>query len=173
MVAEVSERRAPIGVRQTARLVEGVPTQVVAQSYADRVLILVTQMGKVGSLTQVDIKLASMEQIVEISPALDDGILPRLPVPFTSLDLTSLLGSPPPDLKALLDVYSAQIAMLVFTAFDVEHSSNHFMMPPQRPVIVGLALKARPEHADHCPSVDHERLRFGTIMRMVMDCKVW
>ena len=38
---------------QLAREIEGVKTEVVIQRFADRTLVLVTQLGKVGSLVRV------------------------------------------------------------------------------------------------------------------------
>lgn len=41
---------SPILVKQTARRINGILTEVLAQSFSDRILILVTQLGKVGTL---------------------------------------------------------------------------------------------------------------------------
>lgn len=38
--------------RQTSRELEGRDTQVFMQSFADRILVLVTQLGKVGNLVR-------------------------------------------------------------------------------------------------------------------------
>ena len=35
---------------QTAKDIDGVPTEVLIQVFADRILVLVTQLGKVGNL---------------------------------------------------------------------------------------------------------------------------
>lgn len=39
-----------IPTRQAARFINGIHTEVFAQAYADRVFILVTQLGRIGSL---------------------------------------------------------------------------------------------------------------------------
>lgn len=37
---------------QTSKLIDDVHTEVVLQSFADRVLVLITQLGKVGNLVR-------------------------------------------------------------------------------------------------------------------------
>lgn len=44
--------QAPISTRQTTVEIDGVDTQVVAQAFEDRVLVIVTQVGKVGQLVR-------------------------------------------------------------------------------------------------------------------------
>lgn len=44
---------ASLTPRQTSRNLNGNSTQVFLQTFADRVLVLVTQMGKVGNLVLV------------------------------------------------------------------------------------------------------------------------
>jgi hypothetical protein len=39
-----------VASRQLSKDLEGIPTDVLVQKYADRVLVLVTQLGKVGNL---------------------------------------------------------------------------------------------------------------------------
>ncbi|KAH9460118.1 hypothetical protein PSHT_06152 [Puccinia striiformis] len=175
-MADASARvEAPIPVRQCARIIDSVHTEVIAQGYSDRVLVLVTQTGKIGSLTQVTVPLASFEQGFEVASGSEDGLLPALPVPFTSLQLTPLLSSTPPDLKPLYDVYLNQVAMLVFTGFTPDIPSHLRTCNPDRiakPVIIGLALARLPNTTDQ-DVTDLERARFCAIMSMVMECKVW
>ena len=39
--------------RQISRNLNGVPTEIVMQAFADRILVLITQMGKVGTLVHL------------------------------------------------------------------------------------------------------------------------
>ncbi|KAA1110380.1 hypothetical protein PGT21_019721 [Puccinia graminis f. sp. tritici] len=175
MAAASSTIKAPIPVRQCARMIDSIHTEVMTQGYSDRTLVLVTQTGKIGSLTQVTIPLASFEQGFELSSGSENGLLPALPVPFTSLQLIPLLSSTPPELKALYDVYLNQIAMLVFTGFTPDASSHQRSCSPDRitkPVIIGLALARLPNDTDQ-DVTDLERARFSAIMNMVMECKLW
>jgi len=42
-----------LGIHSRLVDLEGVPTEIMVQAFADRVLILVTQMGKVGNLVHL------------------------------------------------------------------------------------------------------------------------
>lgn len=48
---------AMIPPRQLSRELDGIQTDILVQTFADRILVLVTQLGKVGNL--VDIKFTS------------------------------------------------------------------------------------------------------------------
>jgi len=39
--------------RQISRNLNGIPTEIVMQAFADRILVLITQMGKVGTLVHL------------------------------------------------------------------------------------------------------------------------
>lgn len=41
---------AMVAPRQILRILDGKPTEIMLQTFTDRVLVLVTQMGKVGNL---------------------------------------------------------------------------------------------------------------------------
>ncbi|OAV85990.1 hypothetical protein PTTG_12509 [Puccinia triticina 1-1 BBBD Race 1] len=166
---------ARIPFRQCARIIDSVHTEVMVQGYSDRTLVLVTQTGKIGSLTQVTVPLASFEQGYELASGLDDGLVPALPVPFTSLQLVPLLSSTPPDLKPLYDVYLNQIAMLALTGFSPDNSSHLRSCNPDRmlkPVIIGLALTRLPKTTEQ-DVTNLERARFSAIMNMIIESKVW
>lgn len=147
---------------------------MLTEAYSDRTLVLITQTGKVGSLTQVTLPLASLEQTFEVSPGLgDDG--PILPVPYTSLQLTPLLSSTPPEFKTLYDVYLNQVAMIVLTGFTPESPTPSRPRNPDRmskPVIIGLALTRATDPLGE-EEVMMERTRFQAIMSMVIECRVW
>lgn len=51
-VAANGAEPSPIKTRQTAKTLDGVHTEVVCQAFADRYLVLVTQLGKVGCLVR-------------------------------------------------------------------------------------------------------------------------
>lgn len=177
-----------IRTRSSARLIQGSHTEVVCQSYSDRVLVLVTQLGKVGCLVRplltsgstTDPDRAPEEQIQGtfpsnaplpppiLAPASPEHDLPSLPPPPPSLVLQPLLGSPPED---VYDAYAAQIATIVGFGMGTASSSEPEVEEEEepvevarRPVVVGLALNR---------SGGDERRRFGTVMSMVMDCRVW
>ncbi|KAG0147241.1 hypothetical protein CROQUDRAFT_656350 [Cronartium quercuum f. sp. fusiforme G11] len=169
---------SPILVKQSSRLIDGIRTDVLVQSFADRILILVTQLGKVGTLTQISMPMTSIDEPYELSPAVPSLNLPSLPVPHTSLQISPLLSTPPSDSKIIYEVYLNQIGMLVLTGFGPR--PNPPLPPSQafgrgsRQLVVGLALDfaSKASKAGEGDS-DKERIKFGSIMEMVMECRIW
>ncbi|KAI0664645.1 hypothetical protein C8Q70DRAFT_1048865 [Cubamyces menziesii] len=147
-----------------AREIDGVQTDVLIQAFADRILVLVTQLGKVGSLIQ-----ASMPSTMPLLPAPppdpeQPNVLP-LPVPPPSLQLTPLLGSAPSErIQTLHSLYASQIATLVWT---LEEAS--VLETDRRPVIVGIALAKSPEPAHSSELSDHDRTVFRGVMDLVRE----
>ncbi|VDB83124.1 unnamed protein product [Peniophora sp. CBMAI 1063] len=117
-----------------------VPTEVILQVFADRVMVLVTQLGKVGALIQASLPAnSSFDDLVRDAvdelgePAQDSGY-PSLPPPPASITLMPVLGASGD--QPLLSLYASQIATLVWAA-----ESGPLGAGASRPVIVGLALK--------------------------------
>jgi hypothetical protein len=50
MAASPRRVEAPIPIRQCARMIDSVHTEVMTHGYSDRTLVLITQTGKIGSL---------------------------------------------------------------------------------------------------------------------------
>ncbi|KAH9808885.1 hypothetical protein DFH28DRAFT_992747 [Melampsora americana] len=164
---------SPILVKQVARSINGIHTEVLTQSFADRILILVTQLGKVGTLTQITMPVTSIDQPYELSPEVPSLNLPSLPIPNTSLQLTPLLSTPPSESRTVYEVFLNQIGMLVLTGFGprAQLDPSQIFGIGKRPLIVGLALK--PEKSDSINLVEQERIRLGNVMEMIMECRVW
>ncbi|CAK9783296.1 hypothetical protein CC85DRAFT_299072 [Cutaneotrichosporon oleaginosum] len=146
---------APPALIQTfsqRRQIGGRATELLVQTFDDRILVIVTQSGKVGCLTQ-----ASLPPVHQLLPppssCPSDAPLAALPPPPASISLTPLLGSPPD--AALHDLYVSQIATLVWWALQLAHV-------PRRPVVIGLALKLVGEGV-----TEQERGRFSGVMDMV------
>jgi hypothetical protein len=98
-----------------------------------------------------------------------------LPPPHPSTTLLALFGTPSSSaLQPIAEMYATQIAAIVWHAIALNGS-------PRKPVVVGLALKPRARRAaaagndDTGDEVDweSERARFGQIMSLVMECRVW
>ncbi|KAL0245634.1 hypothetical protein I308_104768 [Cryptococcus tetragattii IND107] len=159
----------PIQSYQLRQSVCEVETELLIQTFDDRILVIVTQNGKVGCLTQ-----AFLPQQIPLPPptiALQSNghpsnlhILSILPPPPPQASLTPLLGSPPQ--QTLHELYVSQIATLVWWALQ---TSGH----ARRHVVVGLALKqngngARNEDSSEEEAlVESERERYAGIMDMV------
>ncbi|KAG8936562.1 hypothetical protein FRC02_001057 [Tulasnella sp. 418] len=144
---------------QAAKTVNGVHTELLVQIYGDRVLILVTQLGKVGSLIEASIPMTTPLPLRPIPPA--------LPNPPASIQLTPLLGQPPSEhMQILYNLYASQIATIWWTSNEKEGMSR-------KPVVVGIALKKGQSDAsedqgdDESPLLEHERVLFREVMDML------
>ncbi|KAI0256798.1 hypothetical protein BJV78DRAFT_1117404 [Lactifluus subvellereus] len=117
------------------RDIESIHTQVIIQTFSDRVLVIVTQLRKVGTLIQASVPATIA--LVDAPPdtsASDAGTLPPV---HPSMDLTYLFGhAPSSDHQTLYSTYAAQIATLIWT------SERYSQIGSSRtPVVVGVALK--------------------------------
>ncbi|KAL1408561.1 hypothetical protein Q8F55_005374 [Vanrija albida] len=152
---------APIPTYRLRRALGGVETELVVELFDDRVLVVVTQSGKVGCLTQAH--LPPVAQLAAPPTHASPSPLSALPPPPAALHLTPLLGAPPQ--PTLHELYVSQIATLVWWALQLARA-------PRRPVVVGLALKRAPRAAGEYDEGDEgvgeeERERFGGVMDMV------
>ncbi|KAF8965264.1 hypothetical protein BDZ97DRAFT_1904150 [Flammula alnicola] len=146
--------------RQTSRDLDGKNTQVFLQSFADRILVLVSQMGKVGNLIQ-----ATLPATASLLPPSAEASQPNkilLPEPSPATELVPLLGSAPSaHLQTLHSLYASQIATIIWT----EESKNG-LEAFRRSVVVGLALKSgNPEDG----AGQGEREVLEGVMSMVYD----
>ncbi|KAJ7111539.1 hypothetical protein C8R43DRAFT_903991 [Mycena crocata] len=148
--------------RQTFRELQGNNTEVVVQTFADRILVLVTQLGKVGNLIQ-----ATIPETTPLFPAIQDPAQPNvraLPEPPASIQLTPLLGNAPSEhLRTLHSLYAAQIATIIWTA-----GSSNPLEVSRRSVIVGIALRKSESSGDE-GLTENERSVFTGVMSMVSE----
>ncbi|KAF8136568.1 hypothetical protein EV363DRAFT_1319950 [Boletus edulis] len=105
---------------QTSVLVRGLRTELIVQPFADRILVLVTQMGKVGNLIQVSI------------PSTAD---PNAHTSFNDSDPREPLPSPSPAIQL---TQSLGIATLLWLTIGGEYRS----------VVVGIALRSSKGHEE-------------------------
>ncbi|PPR03619.1 hypothetical protein CVT24_007736 [Panaeolus cyanescens] len=158
---------------QIARNVNGKHTEILIQTYSDRVLVLVTQLGKVANLVCSFIGLikcsidlgdkiqASIPPTAPLLPPSQESSAPNtlaLPTPSPAIHLTPLLGSASSeDLQTLHSLYAAQIATIIWT-----DELNRKGDDSRRSVVVGLAL-AKVD--------DDEKIRevFQSIMSMLLE----
>ncbi|KIK49199.1 hypothetical protein CY34DRAFT_797138 [Suillus luteus UH-Slu-Lm8-n1] len=117
-----------LSIHSTSVELEGVHTDIMIQGFADRILVLVTQMGKVGNLIQASIPLTT-----PLLSAQEDSLFP---VPSAAIQLTPLLGGASSEhLQTLHSLYAAQIATIIW----VEEAKK--MAVDRRSVVVGIALR--------------------------------
>jgi len=142
-----------IPTKSLARELDGAHTELNIQTYADRVLVLVTQLNKVGCLIQ-----ATLPPTAPLLPPLPG----KLPEPSLTTVLTPLFGAPPSEhLHDLYSLYANQIAAIIWTA---EGAAGL-----RRPVVVGIALQRRKDEEGQ-GLTERERALFEGVMGMVVEC---
>ncbi|KAL1761736.1 hypothetical protein FB107DRAFT_200506 [Schizophyllum commune] len=150
---------------QVTRDIAGNNTDIVVLPYADRVLVLVTQLGKVGNLIQ-----ASLPATTPIQPAsepnADHPNALALPPPPPGIQVTGLLGSSSSDHQHTLHhLYASQIATIVWTA-----EGGRALAGPRRDVIIGLApRKSAPAPDDDDSLSEAERETYNAIMLLLQE----
>ncbi|KAF8844460.1 hypothetical protein BDN67DRAFT_962811 [Paxillus ammoniavirescens] len=116
--------------------VQGLSTEIIVQAFADRILVLVTQVGKVGNLIQASIPSTTPLRL-DASFDRPNAAPELLPSPPAAIQLTPLFGSAPSEhMQTLHSLYAAQIATLVWLAEDEE-----LLGGDRRSVVVGIALQ--------------------------------
>lgn len=149
---------------QAIRDLDGVPTEVLLQAFADRVLVLVTQLGKVGNLIQATIP-PTTDLLPPPPPDPTQPNLIPLPEPPSAIELTPLLGGPPSDhLQTLHSLYASQIATLVWTSEEEGQLEGE-----RRAVVVGIALRKPATQNGGVGFDEHEKAVFHGVMDMVRE----
>ncbi|KAN0077097.1 hypothetical protein V8E55_010952 [Tylopilus felleus] len=122
---------------QTSVLVGDLRTELVVQPFVDRILVLVTQMGKVGNLIQASIpSMADLHAHTSFNVSDSQGPLPS---PSPAIQLTPIFGSAPSvHMHTLYSLYAAQIATLLWLTIRGE----------PRSVVVGIALRISKTHGE-------------------------
>ncbi|KAJ7219346.1 hypothetical protein GGX14DRAFT_516397 [Mycena pura] len=149
--------------RQLSRELQGVPTEILVQTFADRILVLVTQLGRVGNLIQTTIPDTTPLPVLAVRDPVQPN-LQALPEPPSAIQLTPLLGrAPSPHIQTLHSLYAAQIATILWTA----RSSNPLEVS-RKSVVVGIALRRSDAHDDQ-GLTEYERSVFAGVMSMVLE----
>lgn len=148
--------------------ISDVNTDVLIQQYADRILVFVSQLDKVGSLVMplhVDISIlitgfkiqASLPATIPLENSNERDTQSTFPSPSPAIEITPLLSSAPSEqIQTLHNLYVSQIASLIWTA-EAEQG-----VEGRRPVILAIALK-RSLDSDEAP--DQET--FTRVMGMI------
>ncbi|KAF8583209.1 hypothetical protein K439DRAFT_1412392 [Ramaria rubella] len=144
---------------QLVRNIEDVQTELLIQSFADRILVLITQVGKVGNLIQASIPptaplLSSSNQFPAAWGEISE-IDQTLPLPPPSIQLTPLLGSAPTEhIHTLHSLYVSQVAILVWLWMEKQGEER-------KPVVLGIALQKNNQ------GEEKERKTFMGVMQML------
>ncbi|EJD03995.1 uncharacterized protein FOMMEDRAFT_155118 [Fomitiporia mediterranea MF3/22] len=147
----------------TSKVLDGVETDVAINYYADRVLILVTQLGKVGSLIQASIPAT----VPLLAPSSTVDGMPLIEPP-AAVELTTLFGSAPSGRIATLhSLYATHIATLVWTMNSTDKAADN---GDRRNIIVGLALKKQvDDRGDSAVLSEREQAIFRGVIKTIVE----
>lgn len=175
--AHLTSQAIPIRIRQSSNTITGTPTNVIVQEFADQVLVIVSQLGKVGCLSQISIQKRPNYSAAQAAFDLDDdeavekhfarqANIQADPVKATD-SLTSeqaamlgnchqqrLFGAHPPGKKSLYDLYNVHIALQTQQALSSISQSTEPGSLSEKPIVVGLALQQK--HTTNTTSQEDE-----------------
>ncbi|KAI9683207.1 MAG: hypothetical protein M1829_005998 [Trizodia sp. TS-e1964] len=137
----------PAHTKQAAREIKGLVTDVMSISFADKIIVIISQGGKLSQWIQVPLESSNpffFEQHLP-SDSEDDKLLP-----MAHLTPKTLLGGSDSKRQVMGYLCASQIASTISTKNPGE----------TRTVIVGLGLL----------NVDHEREDFFSIIELVQSC---
>ncbi|KAK7206808.1 hypothetical protein BZA70DRAFT_115206 [Myxozyma melibiosi] len=150
---------APVKTRQSVRMISGVRVDVVVYSFADKIMVLVSQNGRLGKMYYVPLaSSASLSAFAFGSGTNPGGEDEYSLLPLTHLTPTPVLGSSADDVEGR--IYAVQVASLVSRQSPDE----------RRTVIVGMAATKREATED---LDDAHRSLFLDVLAMVAECRVW
>ncbi|GAA5841345.1 hypothetical protein JCM9279_000621 [Rhodotorula babjevae] len=167
-----------IPTAQRARKVNGNHTDVVLQVFQDRVLVIVTQLGRIGAMIQVTAPPSALTALQPPPPppqppssSSNPRRAPR-PAPHPSTLLTPLFGAAPsPHIASLHDLYALHVGAAVFTRLGAAGEGA------QRPVVLGIGLKrakrdgaAAGDDDDDAGVSEAEKETFEQVLDMVAEC---
>ncbi|MCJ1322928.1 hypothetical protein MMC15_008278 [Xylographa vitiligo] len=137
----------PATAKQAAGLVDGQVTDVMTMYFTDKIMITITQNGRLAQWLQVPLGSSNPGRADHFLPSgsADESLLP-----MPHLTASTLLGGSAPDRETIGQLYAVQIASAIALKNPEE----------QRPVVIGLGL-AR---------LDTSRERFFDIIDIVTQC---
>ncbi|PYH48208.1 proteasome assembly chaperone 3 [Aspergillus saccharolyticus JOP 1030-1] len=118
----------PAVTKQTAGIINGIPTDVMLVKFSDRIMVTISQKGRLGHWLHVPLenKNPSTEGFHSIPDSSDDSLLP-----ISNLTATSLLGGRAPGHEIVGQLYARQIASAIVTKTPDE----------KRLLVLGLGLE--------------------------------
>ncbi|KAF7558057.1 hypothetical protein G7046_g5914 [Stylonectria norvegica] len=103
--ANVREDDFPAQSREASGLVNGVATEVTSTSFSDKILVTISQEGRLSQWIQVPLTGSSSGLVEMTLPTMNKGLLPS-----THLTPKTLLGGGGEDRETIGQLYAAQIA---------------------------------------------------------------
>ncbi|GAO16495.1 uncharacterized protein UV8b_06983 [Ustilaginoidea virens] len=124
--AGAREDEFPAPSRQAVGIVAGVRTEATALSFSDKLMVTVTQEGRLSQWIQVPLIGSSASRVEMTLPSSSLGLLPA-----THLTATTLFGGGGGDRETVGQLYAAQIASHVSLKFPDD----------RRTLVLGLGLE--------------------------------
>ncbi|KAF7587598.1 hypothetical protein BBP40_007018 [Aspergillus hancockii] len=136
----------PAATKQVAGMVKGIQTDVMCINFNDRILVTISQKGRLGHWLHVPLENRNPgTDGSHTFPEFDDSLLP-----ISSLTATSLLGGRVPGHDTIGQLYASQIASVIVTKTPNE----------KRLLVVGLGIE----------TVNTDRDVFFAIIDLVLQC---
>ncbi|GAA5832016.1 hypothetical protein JCM3766R1_003687 [Sporobolomyces carnicolor] len=158
---------AGVPTAQRARSIHSIQTDLLIQSFNDRIVVILTQLGRIGCLIQIQPPPSTLPP--SLPRPLSDTSSSSLPPPHPSLVLSPLFGVPSsPRVSALHDLYASQIASILFEKMSADTQGIEV-----KPVVFGIGLKRdadRDDDAEELGISEKERETFMQVMSMVKEC---
>ncbi|MCJ1299930.1 hypothetical protein MMC08_002724 [Hypocenomyce scalaris] len=137
----------PAKTKQAAGLVNGVLTDVMSMFFADKIMVTITQEGRLAQWIHVPLDSANPNHSEQYLPASsEEGDL----LPIAHLTPKTLLGGSTPERETMGQLYATQIASVIASKNPGE----------SRTVLVGLGLS----------KVEASREAFFDIVELVFKC---
>ncbi|RSL71204.1 hypothetical protein CEP53_001623 [Fusarium sp. AF-6] len=102
---DVREDSFPSRSREASGLVNGVATKVTSTNFSDKILLTISQEGRLSQWIQVPLTGSSAGVVEMTLPSMNKGLLPS-----THLTPTTLLGGGGEERETLGQLYAAQLA---------------------------------------------------------------
>ncbi|KAH7264239.1 hypothetical protein FSOLCH5_010240 [Fusarium solani] len=102
---DVREESFPSRSREASGLVNGVATEVTSTNFSDKILLTISQEGRLSQWIQVPLTGSSAGVVEMTLPSMNKGLLPS-----THLTPTTLLGGGGEERETLGQLYAAQLA---------------------------------------------------------------
>ncbi|KAL2785474.1 hypothetical protein BJX66DRAFT_329268 [Aspergillus keveii] len=137
----------PASTKQVSGDVKGIPTNVTTIKFSDKILVTISQKGRLGHWLHVPLenKNPGTEGLHTVPDAENDGLLP-----LSNLTATSVLGGRAPGHEIVGQLYARQIASAIVTKTPHEN----------RLLVVGLGLE----------TAEADRDVFFAIVDLVLQC---
>ncbi|KAK9329264.1 hypothetical protein V1520DRAFT_356145 [Lipomyces starkeyi] len=151
-----STELSPIKTKQVVRHISGKRVDVIAYSFADKIMILVSQNGNLGKMYYVPLVTSPSVQPYSYDMLPTDAGDDYALLPLNHLTPVSVLGASPDDTEGR--IYAVLIASLICRQSPDE----------RRLIVVGMAHDLGGESV-----TDENREMVVDVLQMIDECRVW